>query len=150
MGSIKIVMTLLVILCVDVILFLGQISASNIGDEFNLDSPNFFNENSSFLKKFDEGNYSINSNTSGVLPIPEDSVSSETGNVFTDSAKSITSWLKDKTRGVITGWDYLVSFLGGPTKYLSDINAPKEFVFALSALWYGLTLLLLILVVFNR
>lgn len=150
MGSAKLVMTLLVILCVDVVLFLGQISAVNIGNNYGLESPDFFNEDKSFLDQFNEGNYTVRTNSSGVLPIPEDSVSSETGNVFTDSAKSITNWFKDKTAGVVTGWSYFTSFLGGPTKYLENINAPQEFVFAIGALWYGLTLLLLILLVFNR
>ncbi len=153
MGSAKIVMTLMIILSVDVILFLGQISSLNIATEYGLESSHFFNENESFIEQFNEGengNYQIISNSSGILPTPEDSVSSETGNIFTDSAKSITNWLKDSTDGVITGFSYLKSFLGGPIRYLSIINAPSAFIFSLGALWYGLTLLLLILLIFGR
>jgi len=143
-------MTLIIILTIDVVLFLGQVGVNNVASEFGTSSSDFFNYDKSFIHKFDESNYTVITNSSGIIPKTEDSISTETGNVFTDSARSIKSWLGKASGSVVSGWDYFTSFLGGPMKYLNNIGAPIEVSFALGALWYGLTLLLLILLIFNR
>lgn len=150
MGNEKIVMTLIIILAVDVMLMLGQVSANNISSKYDFDSPSFFDKEASFINRFDEGGYHIITNSSGIIPETENSVSTETGNVFTDGARSLRTWFSKSTGVVVSGWNYFTSFLSGPTGYLTDIGAPIEFVFGFGALWYGLTVLLIILLIFNR
>ncbi len=142
--------SLMIILAVDVLLLFGQVSANNISLEYGFEGPDFFDFDKSFIKRFDQGNYTVITNSSGVIPEASDSVSTETGNLFTDSARSIKSWFGKATGSVVTGWDYFTSFLGGPTIYFTRIGAPSIFVFGFGAFWYGLTLLLIILLIFNR
>lgn len=150
MGSEKLILTLTIILAVDVLLMFAQVSTTEISNEYGFSGPNFFNKDSSFIDRFDEGNYTVISNSSGVIPEASDSVSTETGNLFTDSARSLKSWFDKSTGAVVTGWDYFTSFLGGPTKYFAVIGTPNIFVYGFGAFWYGLTLALLILLIFNR
>lgn len=153
MGNEKLFLTLVIILVVDVLLFFGQVAVNQVRADYDLEGNNFFVMNQSFIQRFNDGtngNYVIITNSSGVIPEASDSVSTETGNLFTDSARSIKTWLAKTTGGVVTGWNYFTNFLGGPTHYFNNINAPQEFVFGFGALWYGLTLLLLILLIFNR
>jgi len=150
LGNEKLVMTLIIILAVDVMLMFGQISANAIGSDYNLSAPNFFDKEASFINQFDEGEYQVITNSTGLLPETENSVSTETGNIFTDGARSIRTWFSKSTGSVVSGWNFFTSFLSGPTGYLRDIGAPIEFVFGFGALWYGLTTLLIILLIFNR
>lgn len=150
MGNEQLVITLVIILAVDVLLMFGQVATNEIANEYNLNGPNFFEFDKSFISQFDQGNYTVLTNSSGVIPEASDSVSTETGNIFTDSARSIKTWLSKTTGSMVTGWNYFTSFLGGPTKYFEVIGAPTIFVFGFGAFWYGLTLLLLILLIFNR
>jgi len=150
LGNDKLVLTLVIILAVDVLLMFGQAASSEVANEYDLDGGTFFDFNKSFISRFDQGDYTVVSNNSGVIPEASDSVSTETGNIFTDSARSIKTWLNKATGSVITGWDYFTSFLGGPTRYLQVIGTPTIFVFGFGAFWYGLTLLLIILLIFNR
>lgn len=147
------VLTLIIILVVDVLLFFSQAGIASVQSEYGLSGNTIFYMDESFIQRFnagDDGNYSIITNSSGIIPEASDSVSTETGNVFTDSARSIKSWLTKASGGLVTGWDYLTSFLGGPVHYFKNINAPSWFIFGLAVLWYGLTLLLLIKFIFNR
>lgn len=150
MANDKIVVTLMIILAVDVLLMFAQVSVTQISNEYNTGGPDFFDFDKSFISRFDQGNYTVITNSSGIIPEASDSVSTETGNLFTDSARSLKTWFAKTTGSVVTGWDYFTSFLGGPTNYFSKIGAPQLFVFGFGALWYGLTLLLLILLIFNR
>lgn len=150
MGNEKLVLTLVIILAINSVMFLGQFAVTEISNEYDSGGVDFFDYSNSFINRFDEGNYTVISNSSGVIPEASDSVSTETGNLFTDSARSIKSWFGKATGSMITGWDYFVSFLTGPTKYLAVIGTPEPLVFVFGAFWYGLTLLLLILLIFNR
>lgn len=150
MGNEQLIITLVIILAVDVLLMFGQVATNEIASEYNINGPDFFEFDKSFISQFDQGNYTVLTNSSGVIPEASDSVSTETGNIFTDSARSIKTWFNKATGSMVTGWNYFTSFLGGPTKYLKVIGTPTIFVFGFGAFWYGLTLLLLILLIFNR
>jgi len=152
LGNEKLVMTLLIILAVDVLLLFGQVGSNSIANEYGLENNDsaLFNMEKSFIQRFDQGDYSVVTNSSGIIPETSDSVSTETGNLFTDSAKTIISWFNKATGSVVTGWNYFTTFLGGPVHYLGNIGAPTIFIFGIGAFWYGLTLLLLILLIFNR
>ena len=139
---------------VDVILFFGNVATDNVVSEYDLSSnQDFFDLDKSFIQRFNDGtngNYSVITNSSGIIPEASDSVSTETGNLFTDSARSIKTWLSKTTGSLVTGWNYFTNFLSGPVHYFKNIKAPPEFIFGIGALWYGLTILLLILLIFNR
>lgn len=150
LGNDKLVLTLVIILAVDVLLMFGQVATTQVALEYDLENNQFFDFSKSFISRFDQGNYTVISNSSGVIPEASDSVSTETGNIFTDSARSIKTWFNTATGSAITGWNYLTSFLGGPTRYFTIIGAPPLFVFGFGAFWYALTLLLIILLIFNR
>lgn len=150
MGNEKLVLTLVIILAVDVLLLFAQVASTTIAEEYNFEGPEFFDFDKSFISKFDGGDYTVTTNSSGIIPEASDSVSTETGNIFTDSARSIRTWFNQATGSVISGWNYFTSFLGGPTRYFGKIGAPTIFVFGFGAFWYGLTLLLIILLIFNR
>jgi len=150
----KLVLTLVIILVVDVIMFFGQVSINQVVMDYDLDGGDkLFDMDKSFIQKFNagtDGNYSVITNSSGIIPEASDSVSTETGNLFTDSARSIKTWLSKSTGSLVTGWNYFTSFLSGPVHYFKNIKAPQEFIFGIGALWYGLTIFLLILLIFNR
>ena len=150
MANEQLILTLVIILAVDVLLMFSQVAVTQIASDYDLDNPNFFDFDKSFISQFDQGNYTVITNSSGVIPEASDSVSTETGNIFTDSARSIRTWFSKATGSIVTGWNYFTSFLGGPTRYFSIIGAPTIFVFGFGAFWYGLTLLLIIMLIFNR
>jgi len=149
----KLILTLVIILVVDVLLFFSQVGIAAVQSDYSVSGGSIFYDNESFIQQFNvdgSGGYLLSSNSSGVIPEASDSVSTETGNLFTDSARSLKSWFSKATGSIVTGWDYFTGFLGGPVHYFNNVNAPPEFVFGFGALWYGLTLLLLILLIFNR
>jgi len=133
--------SLLIIFSIDLFLFLGQISIANLGGY-----TNFYDYESSNLKDFDKGDYTLDLDSStDYLPDSENSVTEE-GNIFTDSFKTAKKWLSTTGKGL----KYLLSFLSGPTMFLSSIGAPSAFTFGLGALWYGTTLFLLISFIIGR
>lgn len=143
MANTNLTTVLLIVLSVDLILFLGQVSIHNINPE----APTYLNYPGSFLGRFDIGNYTLDQDImeGNKLPSLEQSVSVTTGNIFTDSITSIKNWLLDTS-----GLGYVLGVLGGPITYLGYLGAPKEFIFAIGALWYGITLFLIIGFIFGR
>lgn len=66
------------------------------------------------------------------LPDSSDSVDTETGNIFTDTWKSIKNWFSDvdEKLGVIGG------MMNQPMNFLKDIGVPPIFANSFGALWY--------------
>lgn len=139
-------MALMVVLSINVILFLGQASII----EINEDATVFYNPQDSLLCNFEAGNCNSSayvletSEADKLLPDKVTSVSDE-GNIFTDIFGSIKQWFLDKT-----GLAYLIDLLKAPNNFLNAIGLPGAFSFALSAMWYGLTLFLVIAFIWGR
>lgn len=142
MGNSNLTTALIIILCIDVVLFLGQLAINDINPE----GPQFLNYEDSFISDFDAGNYTLEQeNIAGRLPTGESSVSPVTGNVFTDIFTSTKSWFLSAT-----GLGYVLKILGGPVTYLYYIGAPAGFVFSIAVMWFALTLFLIVGFIFGR
>ena len=139
MGNIS--TALVIVLAINVMLFLGQASALAM----NPDGVRFLNTDGSLLNDFDQGNYTTPNTPDALLPSGEASVDAETGNIFTDIFSASKSWILDTT-----GLGYLVNLLGAPANFLKAIGLPGAFAWAIGALWYGMTLFLVVAFIFGR
>jgi len=142
---------LVVILAIDLIMFFGQLAML----EVNPDAPVLYNYDGSRLSEFDKGNYTTLDVNDALADMPEaaTSVSTEedsSGNWLTDGFKTVKEWVSGGASAVGSGAKYIFSILGGPTTYLSSLNLPREFVFAIGALWYALTIFLFVAFMLGR
>jgi hypothetical protein len=140
----KLAMALIIMLVLDVIFFLTNTAMVDI----NPAGSTLYDYDSSFISDYDIGNYTLQDVEGGrsILPEGTASVSTETGNVFTDTFKTSSNWIQTAGKGL----NYLTEFLGGPTTILRDINAPREVTFSIGALWYILTLFFIIAFILGR
>jgi len=138
---------LMVVLAINAMLFLGQASVNAISD----DAPEFYNCQGSALGSFEQGNcttdkYVLDStDPANRLPSGASSVDPDTGNLYTDSFTTGKSWFLDTL-----GLNYLVSILSAPMNFLSALGLPQAFSFAIGALWYGVTLFLIVAFLLGR
>jgi len=140
MGNIT--SALVVVLSINLMLFLGQAAALSLaGDEEII----FYNEAGGLLSDFDSGNYTTPTNPDDLLPSGEASVNPETGNIFTDTFSASRSWILETT-----GLGYLINLLGAPAQFLYSIGLPAAFAWGIGALWYGITLFLLVAFILGR
>lgn len=133
---------LTVVLAINLMLFLGQISVNNLAEEAGLTNQTIYNPQGSPLNRFYSEGYVLNE-TSNFLPEGQTggtSVSPEerTG-FFTDIFSTMTKWIQDKL-----GINYIIGVLRAPYNFLTALHLPKEFVWGIGSLWYGLTLFLII------
>lgn len=137
---------LLIVLSINVVFFLAQVSMF----EINPDGTRFYNCEGNILSEFElnrcQGDfYLIDSTQVGNLPQSESAVSPEQGNIFTDIFNTAKNWLLSST-----GVSYLVGVITAPTSFLTAIGLPAAFVFGIGALWYGMTFFLFIAWLFGR
>lgn len=132
---------LVIVLSINVMLFLGQAAALSM----NSDGVVFYNNEGTVLSDFDNGNYTIPNNPDDLLPSGESSVNPETGNIFTDTFSASRSWILETT-----GLSYLVNMLGAPAQFLYAIGLPAAFSWAVGALWYGVTLFVIVAFIIGR
>ena len=126
---------LTIVLAINLLLWFGQIAVS----ELNPESSQFFDKEGSLVNNYDKGNYTLEENPINDLPDSESSVSVTTGNIFTDLFSTMKNWFL-KT----TGLSYILNILSAPMSFLRALHLPSEFAFGLGAMWYGLTLFLVI------
>ena len=126
---------LLIVLCMNLVLWFGQIAVL----EINPDSSNFFDVEGTLLDKYRGDNNTISGDLVDQLPSSESSVSVETGNIFTDLFTTIKNWFLDST-----GLSYLFNVLSAPISFLKAIQVPPLFAYALGSLWYILTFFLFV------
>ncbi len=86
--------------------------------------------------------YSINDG-SEYMPSAEDSISPTTGNIFTDTFSSISRWVHQK-------WDFIMGIITAPTNILKSMNLPPAFIFGVGLMWYGFSLLSVILLFWGK
>ena len=79
------------------------------------------------------------------LPETEQSVSPETGNVFTDLFRTAKNWVLQKT-----GAQYLIDILTAPVDLLRSMGLGNQLIFIIGALWYGVFVFLIVSWLFNR
>lgn len=80
------------------------------------------------------------------MPSAESTIDESTGNVFTDSIKSIKKWLLG-----LPGVNYLYMAVSSPYNLLKGVfhNHP-EMAFALGTVWWGITIFLIISFIWGR
>lgn len=135
---------LIVVLSINAFLFLGQMAVNHVADDT---APVYYNCEGSLIGTFEAshcstGQYDLTGqDPSGMLPSKSTglSVSAGSGNIITDSFISAQNWLLDKT-----GASYIFSILVAPANFLKAIGLPSEFAFAVGAIWYGVTLFLIV------
>jgi hypothetical protein len=138
---------LLVVMGVNVFLWLGQFAAL----ELNPEGPQFYNCQDSLLGSVEASGctgttYVLDdTNPAGSLPSGGGEIEVESGNVFTDTFSAATNWLTEST-----GLRYLYNILAAPSNFLKAIGVPDAFAFAVGAMWYVVTFLLLVAFVLGR
>lgn len=134
---------LVLILCVDVVLFLGQAAIVDVG---GTQQPTLFNCNGTALG--DVGNCQtgeLPQETKLNLPGGTLGIEPTTGNIFTDIFTSIVNKVKNAS-----GVGNILRILSGPGNWLTALNAPLAFRYAVGALWYGITFFLIVSFIWGR
>lgn len=138
---------LLVVLSVNLMLFIGQAAVIGIDPS----GPNFYNCEDSILGAVEQSGCSgdsyvlDDSDPASRLPSSVNSVDPENGYVYTDDFSTGKSWLLDGL-----GLKYVGAILGAPMYFLSAIGLPPAFAFGVGALWYGVTLFLIVAFLLGR
>jgi hypothetical protein len=133
---------LVIVMSINVILFLGQIAALEVNPEGN----QFFNYSGSMLSRYDSGDYVLNdTDVNTQLPGLVSGVDPEQGNFWTDPIGTLKSWLLEST-----GISYLWGIVTAPANFLKALGLPAAFSFSLGALWYALTLFLIVSWIMGR
>lgn len=131
----RLTMMLAFVLFVNVLMFLGQTSI----DKINPEGPSrFFNYDGSWLNAKDDGNFTLNEDIT--LPESQSSVDVTDGNVFTDTWRTIKTWLTDN----IPGLDFLERIINGPSSFLKAAGLPSEISFAIGWLWHMMGIFLFV------
>jgi hypothetical protein len=151
-AELSVAAALLLVLCIDGILFAGQSAIHDISVEMGTGANlTFLNYHDSFISSFDAGNYTVSTNNSaGGLPDANPSVSADTGDIFTDTFTSIKNWFTDAVSGIGKGIRIFFGILGGPYTYVSAMNLPSWFAYMIGAIWYGLTFFLIVAFITGR
>lgn len=132
------------ILALNALMFMVGLGLESLG------GGNPFNYEDNPLKSFNAGNetageYDVPSDPGSLLPSGIQSVSPDTGTYFTDIFSSIRNWLVD-----VTGLGFILSIFSGPKIILSAMGLPLALVWALTALWYGVSVLIIASYIFGR
>ena len=128
---------LIIVLCLDLILFLGQAAITDVNPE----GTQFFQcEGSTFATGYNcSSNGSLTTqNPKDALPGGAVSIEPTTGNIFTDMFVSIKTYLVEKTK-----LGYILGILTGPAGLLDDMlpdgGVFDIFVYSIGALWLVMT-----------
>lgn len=139
----KLIVTwIMFVILLDAFLFMGQLAVTEINPEGNVQ---IFNIDDSITAKNDAGNYTLDPDVLGKLPSGEDSVSPETGNIFTDIFASIKSWVADST-----GISYIVDYINAFPNFLKSLGLPTRFVFIVGSVWHTVNVFLFVLLMWGR
>jgi len=126
------------------LMFVIQLGQEKLADENGLDDPTkLFNYEGSHISDFDTGNYTLDDDIASQLPTGtgDADVDEDSGNIFTDTFKTIKNWLLETT-----GAKYVINVLKALPNFLKLIF-PAEFAsvaFALGYLWNALVVFALV------
>jgi len=136
-------MALLLVLSLNVVMFFVSQGLVEAG------ATDPFADSDNMLNKFSNGNLtnpSIPTNLTNYLPDTQAvGIDPEDNNVYTDVFTSIRSWFLDKT-GI--GW--VLGIMDAPKVILVAIGLSASMAWALTALWYGMTLLFIVAFIVGR
>jgi hypothetical protein len=118
----------------NLILFIGQTATDNI----NPNGVTIYNYNGSFVQSFDKGGYTLDEDSSDLVPDAEGSVSPTTGNFFTDTFSAVKNWFVTSKGGSIIN----NLFFGVPNLLKAIFPAELGAIaFALSFFWLAISTL---------
>ena len=126
------------------LMFIIDQSQTNLAEDNGIASETkLFNYDGSHIAKFDTGNYTLDGDITSQLPVGtgDANVDEATGNVFTDTYKTIKNWLLETT-----GLKYVISVLNALPNFLKLIFTAEFFsiAFALGYLWNALVVFALV------
>ena len=146
--SAKLGMFLLINVSLTIILFMFQVSITQIGlesGEDNVTNIKGFTYEDSALASFDtNGNYSMNTTLEETLETVQDeenTVAEDEGNWFTDTFKTVKNWLLG-----VTGVKYIIGVLNALPSFVSAIFGAtySAYGFAIGWLWHIMSFFALI------
>lgn len=139
----KYLMSLVMVLSINFLLFISQVSIEKTAESEGFGQfTDYYNYEDGLLSEYDTGNYTVKSTFTDELPETEGSVSTETGNFFTDLFGTVKNWFLDTT-----GIKQASAVVNAFPNALKNIGTPEEIAFSLGALWHILTLFLIVMVI---
>jgi hypothetical protein len=134
------------ILCINAMLFIGQIAIL----ETSSDAISFLNNSGNIMCQLEQTgcnkSYILDdSNPIGRLPNGETSVAPDTGFSYTDSFTGIKGFFLNTL-----GLGYLGMILSAPYNFLKALMLPQAFVFAIGSMWYAFSIILILAYLFGR
>lgn len=114
----------------------------------SLGGDNPFNYADNPLGTFNAGNETnpeVPADPGELLPTGVQAVEPDTGGFFTDIFSSIKNWLVDAT-----GLGWVLAILSGPKVLLATMGFPAALAWAITALWYGVSLVIISSYIFGR
>lgn len=115
---------LIVVLCINGLLFLGQASINSLGGNVQ-----YYNETSGTC---------MNANPVDSLPQTGQSVDPDTGLSYTDDYSTGKNFLKGDSGKCTT------SIMTAPANFMKYLGTPTVFNWAIMVIWYGITLFLFV------
>lgn len=150
MASLGLGTALLMVLCVNAMLFLGQAAVTNLNPE----GPQFYNCKDSLIGSYEVNNCANNTvyvlndgggNVTSQLPTGAGTITIASGNIFTDTFSAIANWFAQ-----IPGLKYLYNFVAAPANFIKSLQLPTEMSFAIGAIWYGVLIFMIAAFFFGR
>ena len=130
--------SVLTVICINLMLILGQFSAVHVNPNFN---GSLVNCGTSPLGQF--GNCTGNSydfNTGNPqLPTTSASVDASTGSVFTDLWNTVKGWFSDTL-----GLKYVTAVVSAPSSFLKGMGIDSDFSNLVGGVWWVFTVLLIV------
>ena len=128
------------------LVFSGVLGMANLAVKNYNDEATFADSSDEALDAYgNRSAWTVREFSGDELPESEDSVSQETGNVFTDLFRTAKNWIL-KT----TGAQYVINILGAPVQLLSGMNLPTMVIWFISTAWYGVFIFLIMSWLLNR
>jgi hypothetical protein len=138
----KLMLAFAIMVAINVLLFLSQVSVSALAVETDVVSPVFY-EGNAFLEEYNvaetEGNYTINSDLNRVLPTSSPSVVQDV-QAFLFPLQVFLNWLL----GIPS---FIFALLMAVPNFLGMLGLPQAVAWALGVLWHSITAMLIVLTV---
>jgi len=140
MADYKLLTMLVIMASINIVLFLFQGGMT----EANPEAPNLFNLTGSpagtYIQNNNAGGYSMVADADDYTIETSDSVDDESGNLFTDTFKTINEWWnrQEARFGIMTG------IVKQPYGFMEQIGIPSPISAGFGFIWYSLAVVLLI------
>lgn len=129
---------LLVVISINVMLVMGQISAEKINPGFAGSLVDCKNSPMGQYGNCTTGHYSIDTSAPS-LPTSATSVDATTGGVFTDLYNTVKNWF-----GSIPGVKFVTGLVGAPASFLKGMNLDPDFANLIGGAWWVITTMMIV------